>query len=112
VAALDRNRLELFVLDLQVHALVDFVATTLIVGIDWLAGLFVDQLLTKAVPGFLVDLPESDSLARRGRRVERDWARNEGKLEKTFPVRARRGHRNSYANADNGPLITREGHLS
>jgi hypothetical protein len=37
----------------------------------------VDQLLTKAIAGFLVDLPKGDSVARRRRRVERDWARDE-----------------------------------
>ena len=64
MAALDRDGVELFVLDLQVDAFVDFVAAPLIVGIDRLARPFVDQLLTKAIAGFLVDLPEGDALAR------------------------------------------------
>src|SRR4029077_3448479 len=63
VTALDRDGVELFVLDLQVDALIDFVTPPLIVGIDWVARPLIDQLLTKAIAGFLVDLPEGDSLA-------------------------------------------------
>jgi hypothetical protein len=69
VAALDRNGVELFVLDLEVDALIDLVAAPFIVRIDRVACAFVDQLLTKAITGLFVDLPEGDTLARRGRRV-------------------------------------------
>jgi hypothetical protein len=63
VTALDRDGVELFVLDLQVDALIDFVTPPLIFGIDWVSRPLIDQLLTKAIAGFLVDLPEGDSLA-------------------------------------------------
>ena len=64
MAALDRDGVEFFVLNLQVDALVDFVASPLVVGINWLTGTFINQLLTKAAAGLLVDLTEGDALAR------------------------------------------------
>jgi hypothetical protein len=97
MAALDRHGVELFVLDGQVDAFIDLVAAPFIVRLDRVARSFVDQLLTKAIAGFLVDLPEGDPVARRGRRVKRDRARDEGKLEITLPVGTRRGHENSYS---------------
>src|SRR6185437_6575926 len=106
MAALDRDRVELLVLDLQVDALVDLVAPPLVVGIDRLPRLVVDQLLAEAVAGLLVDLPESDPLARRGRGVERDRAGDEGKLEIAFPVGAGRGHGNSYSTRTTPPYNT------
>jgi hypothetical protein len=62
MAALDRDGVDLFVFDLQVDALVDFVPAPLVAGIDRLAGLLVDQLLAEAVPGLLIDLAEGDTL--------------------------------------------------
>ena len=64
MTALDCDGVELFVLDRQVDAFVDFVASPLIVGIDWVARPLVDQLLTKAIAGLFVDLPEGDAVAR------------------------------------------------
>jgi hypothetical protein len=62
VAALDRDGVDLFVFDLQVDALVDFVPAPLVAGIDRLAGLLVDQLLAEAVAGLFIDLAEGDTL--------------------------------------------------
>ena len=107
MAALDRDRFELFVLDAKVDALLDFVAPPFIVRIDRLARFFVDQLLAKAIACLLVDLPKGDSLTRRRRCVERNRTRNERKFEIAFPVGARRGHRELLLNADKDPLITR-----
>ena len=67
MAALDRDGVELFVLDLQVDALVDFVAPALVIGVDRVARRFVDQLLAQAIAGLLVDLAEGHPLARRRR---------------------------------------------
>src|SRR6185437_16615302 len=106
VAALDRDRVEFFVLDLQVDALVDLVAPPLVFRIDRLLCLVVDQLLAKAMAGLLVDLPEGDPLAGRGRGVQRDRAGDEGKLEIAFPVGAGRGHGNSYSTRTTPPYNT------
>jgi hypothetical protein len=38
-------------------------------GANRRAGLFIDELLTQAIAGGLVDLPESDALGRRTRRM-------------------------------------------
>ena len=80
MAALNRNGVDLIVLDTQVSALPDLIAAPLIVGIDRITGLFVDQLLAEAVAGFLVDLPEGDALGRGCRCVKRDRTRDEESL--------------------------------
>jgi hypothetical protein len=36
-----------------------------VLGVDWLAGFLIDELLTQPIAGRLVDLPEGDAL--RGR---------------------------------------------
>jgi hypothetical protein len=104
VATLDRHGVQLIVLNLKVDALLDFVAAPFIVRFDWVARSFVDQLLAKAIAGFLTDLSEGDPLAGRGRRVKRDRARNEGKFEITLPVWTRRGHANSYSTRNGNGL--------
>ncbi len=81
VSALDRDRVELFVFDAQINALIDLVAASLVCGFDGLARPFVDQLLAKAVARFLVDLSEGDPLGRGCRSVQGDRARDEGELE-------------------------------
>ena len=91
------RRVQLFVLDPDINALFDLVASPLVVGIDRIAGLFVDQLLTEAVAGFLIDLPEGDALGRGCRCVQGDRTRDERKLEVALPIGARRGHGNSYS---------------
>ena len=64
MAAFYRDGVDLFVLDLQVDAFIDFVATPFVVGIDGVARALVNQLLAEAIAGFLVDLPKGDALAR------------------------------------------------
>ena len=61
MAALDRDRVDFFVLDAHVNALIDLVAASLVGRIDGSPVSFVDQLLAQAVAGLLVDLPESDA---------------------------------------------------
>ena len=57
------ERLDLFVLDLDVDVLVDLVAADLVGRLDRLARHVVDQLLAQAIAGLLVDLPERHPLA-------------------------------------------------
>jgi hypothetical protein len=95
VRAFDGDRVKLFVLDADVNALFDFVAAPLVVGVDRIAGLFVDKLLTEAVAGFLINLPEGDALGRGCRGVQRDRTRDEGELEVALPIRARGAMENS-----------------
>ena len=64
MTALDCDGVEFFVLDRQVDALVDLITAAFVVWIDRVACPLVDQLLTQAITGFLVDLPEGDTLAR------------------------------------------------
>jgi hypothetical protein len=72
VRAFDRDRVKLFVLDPNIKAFVDLVAPPPVLGIDRFPALFVNQLLAKTVPGFLIDLPEGDTLGRGRRIVKRD----------------------------------------
>ena len=91
--ALHLNGFELVVVDLDVHALVDFVAPTLVLGLDRLARLLVDQLLTQTVTRLLVDLPKRDALGRGRGGTERDRTRDERELEITLPICTRRHDR-------------------
>ena len=86
VVALDFERFDLLVLDLDVDALVDLVAADLVGRVDHLARLVVDQLLAQAVAGLLVDLPERHPLGARGRREHRHRARDQRELEVAFPI--------------------------
>src|SRR5439155_23693091 len=86
VPAVHLNGFEFVGLDLDVDALVDFVTPALILGLDRLARLFVDQLLTQAIAGLLVDLPKRDALGRRGGGTESDRTRDERELEIALPI--------------------------
>jgi hypothetical protein len=80
VIALDRDRVEVFILDHQISVFGVFVAAALVRALDGVARHLIDELLTNAIAGLLVDLPEGDPLARRRSGVERDRAGNEASL--------------------------------
>jgi hypothetical protein len=61
-------------------------------GVDYLAGHRVYELMTESIAGLAADLPERDLFFRRDRRVKGDRAGNERELEVTLPIRASRGH--------------------
>jgi len=90
VVALDRDRVELLVLDLDEGALGVFVAAALVGGVHRLARHLVDELLAQPVAGDLVDLAERDALRTARRAVQRDRARDERELEIALPVGTRR----------------------
>ena len=54
MVALDRDGLELVVVDLDIGAFGVFVAATLVFGLHRLAGDLVDQLLAQPVAGFFL----------------------------------------------------------
>jgi hypothetical protein len=70
VLALDREGVELVVIHRDVGVLGVFVAAALGLALDRLTSDFVDQLLSEAVAGLLVDLAERDTLGRRSPGVE------------------------------------------
>src|SRR5262249_29924924 len=88
---LDRDRLELLGIDLDVCVLANLVPLDDIVGVHVLAGDRVDLALLDAVSGLLVELVEADFLALRRRWEQCDRTRDERELEEPFPVRTR-GH--------------------
>jgi hypothetical protein len=92
VRALDRDRLELVVVDRHVLALADLVAAALVRGIDRVAGLLVHHQLAQAMAGPGVDLVEMRLLGLRCRREELDRAGDEGEAQMTFPIGARHRH--------------------
>jgi hypothetical protein len=56
------NRFDLFVFYRQIDAFLDLIPPSLVGGVNDVPGLLIDELLPEAVAGFLVDLPEGDSL--------------------------------------------------
>jgi hypothetical protein len=56
VGPFDLYDFQLIVTDLDVASFADFVAPTLLLGIDNAAGLLIDHLLAQAMPGAGVDL--------------------------------------------------------
>jgi len=87
MGALDLDRVQFRVLDHEVVAFADLVAAALVLGSHRLAGLLIDELLAKPIAGGLVDLPESNALHARARRMQRDRARDQCQFEIAFPVR-------------------------
>ena len=87
MGARDLDRVQFRVLDHEVVALADLVAAALVLGSHRLAGFLIDELLAKSIAGGLVDLPESDALQARARRMQRDRARDQCQFEIAFPVR-------------------------
>ena len=73
--ALQRDGLKLFRLELDVFALTDFVAFDDVVRANLAAGLGVNLRVLDPVAGLLVQLMETDLLAFRTRRKQRDRAR-------------------------------------
>jgi hypothetical protein len=65
VRALDLDRVDLVVLDLEVLAFRDLVAAALVVSFDDLARYLVHELLAQPVASLLVNLAERDALAGR-----------------------------------------------
>jgi hypothetical protein len=86
VSALDLDGVELLIRDDEVVAVGDLVATTSVLRRDRHAGVLIDQLLTQAIAGGLVDLPERDALSRRTRRMERNRTGDQSQFEIAFPV--------------------------
>src|SRR5262249_35561435 len=89
--ALKRNRLDLFIVDLDVAALVDLIALDDLVLAHFLAGVLIDLAVADAVARFLVDLIEADLLAFAGRGEKLNRTRHQGKAQEALPVRTR-GH--------------------
>src|SRR5262249_32266989 len=55
-------------------------------GVDWLAGFLIDELLAQPIASRLVDLPVGDALCGRAGGVQCDRARGQGQLDVAFPV--------------------------
>ena len=86
-----RDRLELFARHFDIFAFSELIAFDDVGLLDVIAGFSINFTVADAVAGFFVELMEADFLALGCRRVERDRARNEGKLEITLPI-STRGH--------------------
>src|SRR5438876_8075137 len=69
------------------------ITARLLIALDHVAGLGVDHLLLQAVAGLLVDHVEVGLFDRRRGRIKRHRARDQGKLQRPFPISAR-GHYN------------------
>src|SRR6476646_2926069 len=89
--ALERDRLDLFIVDLDITALVDLIALDDLVLAHFFAGVLIDLAVADAVARFLVDLVEADLLALAGRGEKLDRTRHQGKAQEALPVRTR-GH--------------------
>src|SRR5215472_11446153 len=89
--AFNLNGLELLVLDKEILALADLIASRNVLPRDGLAGLGIHVLLLEPVSGLSIDAIETDFFPQRRGRVESDRARNEGKPKVALPIRAR-GH--------------------
>jgi hypothetical protein len=95
VVALDRYRVQLLILDLDVGILRILVAPAFVLALNRLSRDLIYKLLPQSVAGLLVYLPERDALARRRRRVQSNRTRNQGKLEVALPIRPSWGHGNT-----------------
>src|SRR5437868_2595704 len=88
VVALDLNRLEFLLFDLDIFAFSKFIAARLLLALHDIAGLGIDHLLLEPVAGFLVDQVEAGLLGRRGRGIKLHRAGHERKLQGAFPIGA------------------------
>src|SRR5205814_1483938 len=77
----------LVVIDQHVLALFDLIALDAVVLLDRLPGFGIDHLVVDAVAGLLIDDVEADALARGGRGIKRNRARNQRKFQITLPLR-------------------------
>ena len=93
VVAFDLDRLELFRLDLDIFALAQLVAASLLVALDDVAGFGIDHLLLQPVAGFAVDQVKPGLLGRGRGGIEHDRAGDERQFQRPFPVGAG-GHSN------------------
>src|SRR3954454_17599730 len=89
VVALDLDRFELLRLDLDIFALTQLVAASLLVALDDVAGLSVDHLLLQPVAGLAVDHVKPRLLGRGGRRIKHDGATDQRELQRSLPIGAR-----------------------
>src|SRR5919204_3203240 len=62
------------------------VAAAFVLGGDRLAGFFIDELLTQAIAGSLVDLPQCDALGTRAGGMQRNRTGDQSQFEVAFPV--------------------------
>ena len=63
VIALDRDRVEFIIIDLDIGAFGILVSASLILALHWLARDLVNELLPESIAGLFVVLPERDALA-------------------------------------------------
>jgi hypothetical protein len=89
--AFNLNGLELLVLDNEILAFSDLIASRNVLARDHVASLGIHILLLQPVSGLPIDAIETDFFPQRGGRVESDWTGNEGKPKEALPIRAR-GH--------------------
>jgi hypothetical protein len=89
--AFNLNGLELLVLDKEIVALADLIASRDVLPRDDTASLGIHVLLLEPVSGLPIDAIEADFFPQRRGRVESDWTGNERKPKIAIPVRAR-GH--------------------
>jgi hypothetical protein len=89
--AFNSHSLEFFARHVDIFAFSELIAFDDVGLLDVIAGFGIDLTITDAIAGLFVELMEADFFALGCRRVERDRARNEGKLEISLPIRTR-GH--------------------
>jgi hypothetical protein len=93
MGAFDLDGFQLLLVDLDVFALLQLITAALLFALDHIAGLGVNHLLLQAVAGLLVDHVEVGLFDRCRGRIKRHRARDQGKLQRPFPISAR-GHYN------------------
>src|SRR5262249_1435353 len=89
--ALDRDRLQLFWFDGDVFSFALFIAPNDVVFVDLASRIRIDLIVLDAISRPSVELMKVDFFPLRCSRVKSDWARHQGKAQKSFPIRAR-GH--------------------
>src|SRR6185437_1703273 len=88
MAALDRNRVYLFVRYGEVDVLCNLKAAALVGRFDDLFRDIVDELLAQPIAGLEIDLSEGRAFAAAGGRIEDDRTTDERKFQITLPGRA------------------------
>src|SRR5262249_5401025 len=89
--ALEGDRFELVVVNLDILALGDLIALDDVFGFNFFTGVLVDPAIADAIAGLFIDLVETDLLALAGGGEKLDRAGHEGKTQKALPIGAR-GH--------------------
>ncbi len=104
--AFQPHRLELFVLDDDVASLIGLIALYFVLVGHWLAGFRVDVSAANPVPRIAVDRMEVHLLTLGGGRRQGHGTGDEGELEVTFPVGARRhSHTPDRAKETRNPVL-------